>query len=55
MQLYTMYMCYMIMLCLNEDGLKYWIKTWLELPRADHGDIGIKAEYLNCLSPTNDI
>ena len=37
MQLYT---CYMI--CLNEDGLERWIKTWLELPRANHGKIGIK-------------
>ena len=46
-------LCYMI--CLNEDGLEHWIKTWLELPRADHSKIGIKAEYFNCLSPTTDI
>ena len=43
------------MICLKEDGLEGWIKTWLELPRVDHGKIGIKAEYFNCLSPTTDI
>ena len=49
MQLYTI-----CVTCLNEDGLEHWIKTWLELPRADHNKNGIEAEYFNCLSPTTD-
>ena len=38
------------MIYLNEP--EHWVKTWLELPRADQSKIGIKAQYFNCLSPT---